>query len=186
MEEEASHQRKEHADRKEELARKDRRIEEREGLLMSALLRIEELERRLATDSHNSSKPPSSDGSKRQRKKHPKSSKATEGKGATLDTRSRWWRKISWTLCWPGPSRCLLSWTLESVPLTNNQAERDLRMVNVQQKISGTFRSTEGETAFCVIRSSLSTLRKQGRSLLAAMTAVFERSPFPIAWEPGT
>jgi transposase len=73
-----------------------------------------------------------------------------------------------------------------SVPFSNNQAERDLRMVNVQQKISGTFRSAEGATAFCVIRSYLSTMRKQGRSMLTAMTAVFEGSPFPIAWEPGT
>jgi transposase len=73
-----------------------------------------------------------------------------------------------------------------SVPFTNNQAERDLRMLKVQQKISGTFRSSQGATAFCVIRSYLSTMRKQGRSMLAAMTAVFEGSPFPIAWEPGT
>lgn len=73
-----------------------------------------------------------------------------------------------------------------SVPFSNNQAERDLRMVKVQQKISGTFRSAEGATAFCVLRSYLSTMRKQGRSLLAAMMAVFEGSPFPIAWEPGT
>ena len=73
-----------------------------------------------------------------------------------------------------------------SVPFTNNQAERDLRMIKVQQKISGTFRSDQGATAFCVIRSYLSTMRKQGRSMLASMTAVFEGSPFPIAWEPGT
>jgi transposase len=73
-----------------------------------------------------------------------------------------------------------------SVPFTNNQAERDLRMIKVQQKISGTFRSSQGATAFCVIRSYLSTMRKQGHPLLAAMTAVFQGSPFPIAWEPGT
>jgi hypothetical protein len=73
-----------------------------------------------------------------------------------------------------------------AVPFSNNQAERDLRMIKVQQKISGTFRSAEGATAFCVIRSYLSTMRKQGRSMLAAMTAVFEGSPFSIAWEPGT
>lgn len=71
-----------------------------------------------------------------------------------------------------------------SVPFTNNQAERDLRMIKVQQKISGTFRSTEGATAFCVIRSYLSTMRKQGRSMLGAMAAVFAGTPFPIAWEP--
>lgn len=63
-EEEASQQRKENAERKEELAWKDRRIEELEGLLMSALLRIEELERRLAKESQNRSTPPSSDGFK--------------------------------------------------------------------------------------------------------------------------
>jgi len=59
-------------------------------------------------------------------------------------------------------------------------------MMKVQQKISGTFRSEEGASAFCAIRSYLSTMRKQGRSMLEALAAVFEGSPFPIAWQPGT
>ena len=70
------------------------------------------------------------------------------------------------------------------IPFTNNQAERDLRMVKVQQKISGTFRSASGVTAFCAIRSYLSTMQKQGHPLLAALTAVFHDHPFPVAWTP--
>jgi hypothetical protein len=73
-----------------------------------------------------------------------------------------------------------------TVPFTNNLAERDLRMIKEQQKISGTFRSEPGATAFCTIRRYLVTMRKQGRSMLDSLAAVFQGSPFPVAWEPGS
>ncbi len=70
------------------------------------------------------------------------------------------------------------------IPFTNNLAERDLRWAKVQQKISGTFRSATGVTAFCRIRSYLSTMQKQGHPMLSALTAVFHGHPLPVAWAP--
>jgi transposase len=47
----------------------------------------------------------------------------------------------------------------------------------VQQKVSGSFRSEAGATAFCRIRGYLSTLRKQGLSLLASLEATLRGHP---------
>jgi transposase len=64
------------------------------------------------------------------------------------------------------------------VPFTNNLAERDLRMIRLQQKISGCFRAPDGSRAFCRIRSYISTMKKQGREVVAELERVF-RTPMP-------
>jgi len=72
-----------------------------------------------------------------------------------------------------------------SVPFDNNQAERDIRMMKVQQKISGTFRSSQGAKSFCRIRGYISTVRKNFLSVIDAIQSAFEGNPFiPTCRDP--
>ena len=65
-----------------------------------------------------------------------------------------------------------------AIPFDNNQSERDLRMMKLRQKISGTFRSFEALVNFCRIRGYVSTARKNGVNALDALQRVFLGSPF--------
>jgi len=64
----------------------------------------------------------------------------------------------------------LLFLTNPDVPFTNNQAERDIRMMKLRQKISGCFRSTAGAEAFATTRTVLSTARKQGWNIIDTLS----------------
>jgi transposase len=66
------------------------------------------------------------------------------------------------------------------------RAERDLRMMKVQQKISGTFRSWTGGVDFASIRSYLATVRKRGNNVIEAIAAVFAGTPsIVLSWQKG-
>jgi transposase len=75
--------------------------------------------------------------------------------------------------------RCL-DLSVPGVAFTNNQAEQDIRMMKVKQKISGGFRTFEGAETFATIRSFLSTMRKQGHHLFTTITTALQNQTQPL------
>jgi transposase len=65
-----------------------------------------------------------------------------------------------------------------SVPFSNNRAEQDIRMVKLQQKISGCWRTSEGAQRFLKIRSYISSARKNGLAPLDALGRLTAGQPW--------
>jgi transposase/uncharacterized coiled-coil protein SlyX len=71
------------------------------------------------------------------------------------------------------------------VPFDNNLVERDIRMIKIQQKISGSWRTTTGADHFFALRAYISTTRKQGRDILDALARLAHHTPWlPAAASP--
>jgi len=64
-----------------------------------------------------------------------------------------------------------------SLPFTNNEAERDLRMLKVKGKVSGCFRTVTGADVFCRLRSYILTCQKQGMAVLECLRSLFAGNP---------
>lgn len=124
------------------------------------LVQIERIYRRLISAAL-AANPPPPDGWPRSQRGRPKKTKA-RNLAERLDLRRH----------------AVLAFAYDfNIPFDNNLAERDIRMLKVQQKISGCFRSQEGADSFCTIRSYLSSLRKQAFNLWDALCSLFSQRP---------
>lgn len=65
-----------------------------------------------------------------------------------------------------------------SAPFSNNQAELEIRMVKLQQKIFKTFRSEHGDSWFCRVRGYISTVKKNEQLVLVSLVGIFEGNSF--------
>lgn len=63
------------------------------------------------------------------------------------------------------------------VPFSNNEAERDLRMITIQQKISGNFRKPHEADVFCRVRGYIAALVKNNMPVIGSLDTAIEYVP---------
>ena len=63
------------------------------------------------------------------------------------------------------------------VLVTNNGSERDLRNAVIHEKVTGGYRSKRGAEAGAIFATILTTARKRGQNLFAALCALAGPSP---------
>jgi transposase len=110
--------------------------------------------------------------------------KGCQANEADVDTPQKWIRATANRLLKRLGERRedVLRFTVDfNVPFDNNQAERDIRMVKLQQKISGSWRTKAGADHFCAIRSYVSTMKKHGHDVLDGLHQLFDGR----VWLPG-
>jgi transposase len=124
-----------------------------------ARARLEARYQRLLTDGRAANPPPPATGRRRGRARRSPAARLL----ARLDTHRE---------------EVLRSLEDSRVPFDNNQGERDLRMVKLQQKISGCWRTPAGAAAFLALRSYLATARKHQVNPLAVLRQLFQGHPW--------
>jgi transposase len=72
---------------------------------------------------------------------------------------------------------------INSVPFSNNQAERDIRCLKTKQKVATNFQTFKGAQHYARIQSFTSTLRKHSMNVFQNLINAFDRKP--IAFQAG-
>ena len=156
-----------------------RRIEVLESENAALRVEVADLRSRLNLNSKNSHKPPSSDGLSKKPglPKGPPPKQGKRGKPKNSKGRNLLNRLLNHQDGW------LAFAFINSVPFSNNQAERDIRCLKTKQKVATNFQTFKGAQHYARIQSFTSTLRKHSMNVFQNLINAFDRKP--IAFQAG-